>query len=45
MNVSWRPRKNGTIPANSVVNSKDLCSNDPEKLIRFYESKVKFVSD
>ena len=43
MNVSWWPRKNGIVPGNSVVNSKEICMNNPEALIRFYENKVKFV--
>ena len=43
MSVSWRPRKNGVIPGNSLISNKEVFGHNPRALIKFYESNLNFV--
>jgi hypothetical protein len=38
--VEWEERRDGTKPCNSVVESGEIRSKHPYKLLEFYESKV-----
>jgi len=40
--VSWKTNKEGLIPKNSYVSSNTIRKRDPELLLKFYESKMKF---
>ena len=43
MTVSWKPRKNGVIPKESQFTNKEIMKYNPQLLIEFYESKLRFV--
>lgn len=43
MDIEWKPRSDGTIPEKTTMSSKFVRENDPDLLIDFYESKIKFT--
>lgn len=38
--VTWRPRKDGRIPRETLFSSSELAKECPQTLIRFYESRL-----
>ena len=43
MTIIWKERDSGFLPVETIINSKDLRKYDPDLLVNFYESKMKFV--
>jgi hypothetical protein len=43
MTIVWKEREDGYLPDETIITSKDLRKLDPDFLVDFYESKMKFV--
>jgi hypothetical protein len=43
MTIVWKEREDGYLPDETIITSKDLRKHDPNFIVDFYESKMKFV--